>query len=114
MLKQSDIKKPQTRKVRTSKPARFIMPVLAELEIKLSKVTESDFRGYAENNAIKQAKLVQTDEGYILIIELTWKEGEHTLYTFRDRPRTWASLDRIVAYMQRHELKLRAVTLELK
>ncbi|QCP55113.1 hypothetical protein FAZ95_38965 [Trinickia violacea] len=79
----------------------------------MSKITEAEFREYAKNNAIRRAAVVKTPEGYVLIIELTWKEGLHTLYTQRKQPRAWASIDRMVEYLQRHELQLKSIELQL-
>jgi len=100
-------------KARPSERDRFTIPKLTILEAGLSKITESEFREYAKNDAIKTATVIKTDEGYILVVELTWKEGRHTLHTFRNRPRAWASLDRMMAYMERHELKLKSISLQL-
>jgi hypothetical protein len=98
---------------RPSERDSFTIPKLTILEVGLSKITESEFREYAKNDAIKTATVIKTDEGYILVVELTWKEGRHTLHTFRNRPRAWASLDRMMAYMERHELKLKSISLQL-
>lgn len=98
---------------RPSETDRFTIPKLTILEVGLSKITESEFREYAKNDAIRTATVIKTDEGYILVVELTWKEGRHTLHTFRNRPRAWASLDRMMAYMERHELKLKSIALQL-
>ena len=55
--------------------------------------------------------MVRTHEGYILIVELTWKEGELTQYTVRNRPRTRASLDRLMEYLNRHQVGLKEIVL---
>jgi hypothetical protein len=100
-------------KERKCKTKRLIIPKLTILEMSLGKISESEFREYAKNNVIKSATVVKTDEGFILVVQITWKEGEYTLYTFRNRPRAWVSLDRMIAYMEKHELKLQAVTLRM-
>lgn len=79
----------------------------------MSKISEAEFREYARSDAIKQATVIKTDEGFILVVELTWKEGLHTLHTFRNRPRAWASLDRMVSYLEKHELKVDSIRLQL-
>ncbi|MFA8400955.1 hypothetical protein [Burkholderia ubonensis] len=88
------------------------MTGLSILEMNLSRITESEFREYARAGAIKNARVERALEGYILIVELTWKDGLHTLFTTRDHPRAWASLDRMVSYLDRNDLKLTAFELE--
>ncbi|KVT77368.1 hypothetical protein WK58_11400 [Burkholderia ubonensis] len=88
------------------------MTGLSILEMNLSRITESEFREYARAGAIKNARVERALEGYILVIELTWKDGLHTLFTTRDHPRAWASLDRMVSYLDRNDLKLTAFELE--
>ncbi|KVC67661.1 hypothetical protein WJ92_08270 [Burkholderia ubonensis] len=88
------------------------MTGLSILEMNLSRITESEFREYARAGAIKNARVERALEGYILVVELTWKDGLHTLFTTRDHPRAWASLDRMVSYLDRNDLKLTAFELE--
>ncbi|AJY38136.1 hypothetical protein BW21_6205 (plasmid) [Burkholderia humptydooensis] len=88
------------------------MTGLSILEMNLSRITESEFREYARAGAIKNARVERALEGYILVVELTWKDGLHTLFTTRDHPRAWASLDRMVSYLERNDLKLTAFELE--
>ncbi|KVC97025.1 hypothetical protein WL30_12595 [Burkholderia ubonensis] len=88
------------------------MTGLSILEMNLSRITESEFREYARAGAIKNARVERALEGYILVVELTWKDGLHTLFTTRDHPRAWASLDRMVNYLDRNDLKLTAFELE--
>ena len=98
---------------RKSKSPRFTIQSYAILERKLKSVSESEFRESSANDLIKRAKVFKTEEGYILVIEVTHKPGEYTLHTFRKRPRTWASLDRMMAFLERNELNVKSVTLEL-
>ncbi len=91
---------------------RFTIPKLRVLEDGLSKITEAEFRDAAKNNAIKHASVLRTDEGYLFVVELSWKEGMYTLYTFRNRPRTWVSLDRMMRYFEKNELNVKAITLQ--
>ena len=80
-------------------------------EAELSKMTEAQFKDFARSGVIKKARVVKTDAGYLLIVELTWKPGELTQYTVRNRPRTWASLDRLMAYLDRHDVGLKEIVL---
>lgn len=98
----------------TSEGEGINIPVLAILELTLGKLSENDIREYAGSNVIKALKVVKTDEGYIMLVELTWREGQHTLYTYRNRPRTWASLDRMIAYMERHQVDLKSFVVQMK
>lgn len=89
------------------------IPKLTTLEIDLLEVTEAEFRQYAENNVITHASIVQTDEGFILVIKISWKEGDHTLHTFKKRPRAWVSLDRMIKFLREKNLSIPSVTLKL-
>lgn len=80
-------------------------------EAVLSKMSEADFKDWARSGVIKKARVVRTAKGYTLIVELTWKQGELTQYTVRDGPRTWASLDRLMAYLDRHNVGLNEIVL---
>jgi hypothetical protein len=100
-------------KIRKRRGSRSNIPKLLFWELHLSRITDADFREYAKNNAIRKAVVKRTSEGYVLIVELTWKEGLHTLYTSRNEPRAWASIDRMLDYLRRHELNLQTVELQL-
>jgi hypothetical protein len=93
---------------------RSNIPKLISLEGPLSKITEAEFRDNAKNDAIKRAGIVRTGNGYILVVELTWKEGQFTLYTQRNEPRAWASFDRLIEYIGRHDLKLKSIEVQLE
>ncbi len=84
------------------------------LESGLSKITEGEFRDNAKNDAIKHARIVRTSEGYILVLELTWKEGSFTLHTQRNEPRAWANLERMLDYLRRQDLRLKKIELQLE
>lgn len=38
----------------------------------------------------------------------------HTLYTFRNEPRTWASLDSMMRYFEKHELNVNMIMFSLQ
>lgn len=59
-------------------------------------VSETELREYDEAGAITAAKVVRTVDGYVLVINVNWKEGDLTVFSQRHRPRVWVSLDRMI------------------
>jgi hypothetical protein len=83
---------------------RVKIPALIELERTLNHVTVADLREFAVANAIVSGQIRQTDEGFILTFELSWRK-DNTLYTTRhNRPRTWKSLDKLMAFLQKEKI----------
>ena len=67
----------------------------------MSKVSEQELREYDAAGAITAVKVVNTDEGFVLVINVNWKEGDLTVYSQRKRPRPWQSVDRLIGYIRR-------------
>lgn len=67
----------------------------------MSKVSEPQLREYDQARAITAAKVMQTADGYVLVITVNWKEGDLTVYSQRNRPRAWASVDRLIGHLSR-------------
>ena len=63
------------------------------------KTTERLVREYDQAGAIRAAKIVRTAEGYVLVIEVAWKEGELIVFNQRGKPRAWVSMDRLLRYL---------------
>ncbi len=67
----------------------------------MNKVSEPQLREYDAAGAITAAKVVRTENGYILVINVNWKEGDLTVYSQRNRPRAWQSVDRLIGHLER-------------
>lgn len=67
----------------------------------MNKLNEPQLREYDLAGAITAAKVVRTDEGYVLVINVNWKDGDLTVYSQRNRPRAWQSMDRLIGYLDR-------------
>jgi hypothetical protein len=63
------------------------------------KATEAQLRDYDRAGVIKAAKIVKTHAGFVLVIRLTWKQGDIVIHSLRKGPRAWASLDRLLSYL---------------
>lgn len=90
-----------------------ILP-LHKLEQILKKITEPEFRQACATTAIKSVEICDTEGGYILVVQLTWKDGAHTLYTQRNRLRTWSSLNSIVDFLTRLKLQIPLISIRLR
>ena len=67
----------------------------------MSKVSEPQLREYDVAGVITAAKVLKSDDGYVLVINVTWKEGDLTVYSQRNKPRAWQSLDRLIGHLER-------------
>jgi hypothetical protein len=84
-------------------------------KIQLLKVTETQLREYAAASTIQQETILATDDGFVLTFTLSWKPGVFTLFTVRSgRPRTFKSVDRMLKYLEKQNLLLDVVSLQLK
>ena len=63
------------------------------------KTTEPLLREYGQAGAIKAAKIVKSAEGYVLVIEVAWRQGELVVFNQRGKPRAWVSMDRLLRYL---------------
>lgn len=63
------------------------------------KTTEPQLRDYNQAGVISAAKIVKTADGYVLVIQVSWKLGELIVFNHRGTPRTWVSMDRLLAYI---------------
>jgi hypothetical protein len=79
----------------------------------MGKISEPQFKDYARNGAITTLKIIEAKEGYLVVATLSWKEGDYTLYSQRNRPRAWVSLDRLIKYLRAVAPTLQTITLEL-
>lgn len=68
----------------------------------LKTIIESALAEYFANGAVKSVVIDETHEGFELHVTLTWRsDGPFRLMTYRGaKPRTWASLDRLIKYLK--------------
>lgn len=67
----------------------------------MNKVSEPQLREYDAAGAITAAKVVRTADGYVLVINVNWRDGDLTVYSQRNKPRAWASVDRLIGHLTR-------------
>jgi hypothetical protein len=78
----------------------------------IDKATEPQLRDYDQAGVITGARIVRSDEGYVLVIRVSWKAGELVVYNQRGKPRAWVSLDRLISHLG--EVAPSIETLELR
>ena len=67
----------------------------------MSKVSEPQLREYDSAGVITAARVVRTEDGYVVVINVSWKEGDLTVYSQRSKPRAWQSIDRLIGHLAR-------------
>lgn len=78
-------------------------------------ISEQELIDYLESKAVKGMALVQgEDNKFRIYVTLTWKEGRQLLETQRKKPRTWASLDRLVRHINTKYRQVPVIQLELR
>lgn len=65
----------------------------------INTIGEAELVDFIKNKAVKRLNIVQNDNKYQIIVNLTWKDGDFTLITTRKTPREWASLDRLARHI---------------
>ena len=63
------------------------------------RATERQLRDYDQAGVITAAKITKSDDGFIVVIQVSWKRGDIVVYNQRNKPRAWRSLDRLVTYL---------------
>lgn len=66
----------------------------------IDKTTEPQLRDFDAAGVIVGARIVKSDDGYVLVIQVSWKPGELVVFSQRGRPRAWVSMDRLLRYIQ--------------
>lgn len=70
----------------------------------MNTITEKELADNARNGAIAGIKAFKTQlgetEGWSVMINLTWKEGDLLLITQRKAPKSWLSHDRLLNHLQ--------------
>lgn len=76
----------------------------------LDTITEKELADNARNGAITGLRAFKTqlgeNEGWSVLVNLGWKEGDLLLITTRKTPKSWLSHDRLLAHLQSLELKI--------
>lgn len=65
----------------------------------MRKISEAQLREYDEARVITAAKIVRSEAGYVLVINVNWKEGDLTVNSQRNKPRAWRSVDRLIGHL---------------
>ena len=69
--------------------------------IDVDQISEPQLRDCGAARAITAAKVVRTEAGFILVINLNWKGGDFTVICQRNVPRVWQSVDRLIGHLKR-------------
>ncbi len=78
-------------------------------------ISEVELIDNLESKAVKSMALVQDDDNkFRIYVTLTWKEGRQLLETQRKKPRTWASLDRLVRHINTKYVNVPLIQLEIR
>ena len=77
------------------------------------RATERQLRDYDQAGVITAAKIANSDDGFIVVIQVSWKRGDIVVYNQRNKPRAWRSLDRLVAYLGEVAPSMRMLELNL-
>jgi len=80
----------------------------------MKKVSEPQLREYDEAKVISSAKIVRHGGGYVVVIQVNWKKAHLVVFSRRNRPRTWKSLDRLIAHLAEVAPTITRVELVLK
>lgn len=65
----------------------------------MDKVSEPQLREYNQAKVITSAKIVRHGDGYVVVIRVNWKKADLVVFSQRNHPRTWKSLDRLIAHL---------------
>ena len=82
----------------------------------MTTINDPDLRDNAKNGAVTCIKAMPSEDGkgFCLFVNLTWKEGDLLLITQKKTPRTWTSLDRLLAYITSNNCSVTSLTIYLK
>lgn len=88
---------------------------IGHIDMTNDAISETELVDNLESKAVKSMTFVQgEDDKFRIYVILTWKEGRQLLETQRKKPRTWASLDRLVRHINTKYGKVPAIQLELR
>ncbi len=80
----------------------------------LSPVLEKNLIDFANLDVVTNTRICLTDKGYIFVFNLRRMDGLFSLYVARGGwPRTWRSLDRMVAWLGERGLLAASISLQV-
>jgi hypothetical protein len=62
------------------------------------KVSEAELRQFEELKTVAQVTVVRLPEGWLLIVGVEGRARDLVVWSTRQRPRLWKSLDKLVSY----------------
>lgn len=81
--------------------AYVLEPECMPNSIEIDTITEPELKKAAAASAIKALRVVRVSSSvYRLVINLTWKAGDHLLVTARKKPRDWVNFDRMIKHIE--------------
>lgn len=68
----------------------------------MTTITEKELSDSAQNHAVTMLKVTKApdESGWIIYVNLNWKEGDFLLITSKRKPRTWVSMDRLFKHIE--------------
>lgn len=81
--------------------------------ISFDKLSEKQFRDYDKAGVVSALRLVKSDEGYLVVVQLTWRSGESVIFSQRNQPKAWVSLDRLIAHLREAAPSISKIALDL-
>lgn len=80
----------------------------------MNTIGESELIDCVRNKAVKRMCIVQQPDGnYRILVNLSWKDGDHLLISTRKEPREWASLDRLEKHIRTKYGYIKTIILDL-
>lgn len=79
-------------------------------------ITDPELKDNARNGAVRYIKAAPAGEGkgFYLFVTLSWKEGDLLFITQKKTPRIWASLDRLMIYLEANNAHISNLTIAVK
>ena len=76
---------------------------------------EAELHLYARKNAIKDIRILETAEGFVLMVHLTWRPEDLYLVTRRDRtqPRDFKDIHRLLELLRTYVPGITSVMLDV-
>lgn len=65
----------------------------------MDRISEPQLREYNEARSITAARIVRHLDGYVLVVRVSWKKADLIVFSQRNKPRLWKSLDRLIAHL---------------
>ncbi|MGP8432814.1 hypothetical protein ACT2FY_37910 [Paraburkholderia fungorum] len=79
----------------------------------MTAIVEQDLKDAAAAGTIKNFVIEEAESGYVLLTVFNRSNVEHTLYTQRNRVRTWANVNPLIEFILHYKPELPEVTIRL-